>query len=201
MSFVSKSNTSSVSESSPIMSAPEIITLSKRKARKLDGWGYYIYKINRLAQKSLGFTLISKNNNSLVYEWADEVSVTRFLFTFRFKGDASRRECKFGYMSFKPESYSKFPVQGLYDVLELDDTKLNELFALSKNPSQVEGLDVVVIKKKTPRSIYKEFKTFLEDIYYDYNIDMYGCTSTDMECEEGNEFDEEDDWYEEDYDY
>jgi hypothetical protein len=190
------------------MSAPEIITLSKRKARKLDGWSYYIYKINRLAQKSLEFTLVYKNNNSLVYEWNDNVTVTRFLFTFRFKGDATRRECKFGYMSFGSEHMSKYPIHGFYDVLELDDAKLEELFECEKDRKSVEGLkDVYVVKKKTPRSLYKEFKSFVEDIYYDYNIDMYSGGNSLMSgyCDgdevDGEYYDDEDEWFEEDYDY
>ena len=87
---------------SPVMGASEVISLSKKKAHKLSDWDFYIYKINRYIQKNMEcFTLVYKNNNSLVYEstqFMDEVN--RFVFTFQFRGDSSQQVCKCGFISF-----------------------------------------------------------------------------------------------------
>ena len=149
---------------SPVMAASEVISLSKKKAYELSDWDFYIYKINRYIQKNMEcFTLVYKNNNSLVYEstqFMDEVE--RFVFTFQFRGDSSQRVCKCGFISFHPDHRDKIPVCKTFDLLDQRNVSTITQYI---NYQQV-------LSSKSPRKLYKTFKNFLDDYFFDSSIDL-----------------------------
>ena len=149
---------------STVMGASEVISLSKKKAYKLSDWDFYIYKINRYIQKNMEcFTLVYKNNNSLVYEstqFMDEVN--RFVFTFQFRGDSSQQVCKCGFISFHPAHYDKIPISKTFELLDQRNVSTITQYITHQQ----------VLRSKTPRKLYKTFKNFLDDYFFDSSIDL-----------------------------